>query len=438
MASSDQSSPNLRPAESSTSPASSSQSVSESQPAVEAQQSSSQPDTPEVKFVNPKTESPPATPQRPTSIQFVTSDRVPLPEKPESSIENLGKPKGRLPSPPPLPSPPTYTSRVSFDTVAWESTDKPAFTRTFRHPDYSPQKHSKTFCCGIDESEYAAAALEYLIEELVDNGDDIVCVRVVENRGQHREEAAKVQESVQAALDTNKGPGVKVVIEIIVGKVRESLDRMVNLHRPVNIVVGTQGKSLTESKFGKNSISYYLYQCCPVPVVIVRPKEKRLKNLTKRQKDPGRQKYLELLRHDPEQSETAIGTPLKDPEDERAAVARAIGLLNPTEQRPGSSASSRSPRLALDESRENEDDEDGAPLLRMSSRTGNYAYVEGVDVNIIDEEGNVVETDRFESMPNYVPGLDGAHDEDQTSEQVNDAAEGTPSPSQDKGKGKEV
>ena len=108
-----------------------------------------------------------------------------------------------------------------------------------QHKDYARRKGSRTYLCGTDETDYAAFALEYLIDKLVDDGDDIVCVRVVDKdsevasdfnirEAEYRFKAQKVQERVQAMLDTTNGPAVKVVIELAVGKVGQTIDRMVS------------------------------------------------------------------------------------------------------------------------------------------------------------------------------------------------------------------
>lgn len=112
-----------------------------------------------------------------------------------------------------------------------------------QHRDYERKRGSRTYLCGTDESDYAAFALKYLIKKLVDDGDDIVCVRAVDKdsevasefsikEAEYRQKAQKVQEQVQAMLDNARGPAVKVVIEFAVGKVGDTIDRMVSKLRP--------------------------------------------------------------------------------------------------------------------------------------------------------------------------------------------------------------
>ena len=107
------------------------------------------------------------------------------------------------------------------------------------HHKFFPKESKRTYLCGTDESDHAFFVLEYIIEHLVDDGDEIICVRVVERdaevtsvsaieKGQYRKEAEKVCKDVQDMLDKRGGPGVKGLIVLAAGKVGETLDAMVS------------------------------------------------------------------------------------------------------------------------------------------------------------------------------------------------------------------
>jgi hypothetical protein len=128
---------------------------------------------------------------------------------------------------------------VSFDTF-----DKPAdfieessFTLIAKHKDYEYTKRSRTFLCGFDENEYSVYALQWLINELVDDGDEIVCLRVVEKEdaiagdrsvetGRYRTEAESAMRDIQARNLDNKA--VNLILEFSVGKVNKIIDDMVS------------------------------------------------------------------------------------------------------------------------------------------------------------------------------------------------------------------
>ncbi|KAF2843369.1 adenine nucleotide alpha hydrolases-like protein, partial [Patellaria atrata CBS 101060] len=207
-------------------------------------------------------------------------------------------------SPPP---PPNFQPRVSFDTF-----DKPAdfieensFTLIKKHKDYEYTKRSRTFLCGLDSNEYSEYALEWLIDELVDDGDEIVCLRVVErdasiagdssvDRGRYREEARQLMEQIESKNQENKA--INLVLEFSVGKVNKVIGEMINLYEPAILIVGTKGRSLGGFQgLLPGSVSKYCLQHSPVPVIVVRPNSKRTKNKKKRMNDPSRQGYRDIL-----------------------------------------------------------------------------------------------------------------------------------------------
>ena len=128
---------------------------------------------------------------------------------------------------------------MSFDTF-----DKPAdfieetsFTLIAKHKDYEYTKRSRTFLCGCDDNDYSDYALQWLIDELVDDGDEVVCLRVVEKddtiasdrsveKGRYRAEAEVLMKSVQGKNHENKA--INVILEFAMGKVNTVIDDMVS------------------------------------------------------------------------------------------------------------------------------------------------------------------------------------------------------------------
>jgi nucleotide-binding universal stress UspA family protein len=190
----------------------------------------------------------------------------------------------------------------------------------------------------------------------VDDGDEVVCLRVVEKddtiasdrsveKGRYRAEAEALMKSVQGKNHENKA--INLVLEFAMGKVNTVIDDMVsqdiacgrvktncaqiNLYEPAILVVGTKGRSLGGFQgLLPGSVSKYCLQHSPVPVIVVRPSSKRNKARTKRALDPNRHAYKDLL----EKSGHLIDTDARSftaddsrqaSEDEAAAVAAAIG-----------------------------------------------------------------------------------------------------------------
>jgi hypothetical protein len=131
----------------------------------------------------------------------------------------------------------TYETRVSFDTFDNRDATDFSFTLKARHRYYAYTKRSRTFLCGTDQNDYSEFALEWLLDELVDDGDEVVCLRVVDKdskinsessleQGRYRTEAAKLMEHIQSKTkEENKS--ISLILEFAVGKVQETIQRMV-------------------------------------------------------------------------------------------------------------------------------------------------------------------------------------------------------------------
>lgn len=102
------------------------------------------------------------------------------------------------------------------------------------------------------------------------------------------------------------------------------------------LIVGTRGRSLGGIQGlvnNRNSFSKYCLQYSPVPVVVVRPTEKRIKKKVKRANNSNRQTYLGMLsatlgKHEAD-SETSSTYELEmqiSPDEEAHQVAKVLGL----------------------------------------------------------------------------------------------------------------
>lgn len=100
------------------------------------------------------------------------------------------------------------------------------------------------------------------------------------------------------------------------------------------LIVGTRGRSLGGIQglvATRNSFSKYCLQYCPVPVVVVRPTEKRERKKSKRMHDESRQTYAKLLPGGKHEADSESGSmyelEVKLPQDEEAhEIARVLGL----------------------------------------------------------------------------------------------------------------
>lgn len=192
---------------------------------------------------------------------------------------------------------------------------------------------------GVDEHAYSDYALVWLLENLVDDGDEVVCVRVVENpvrsgEKNYQEDEKNLLQTIQGKNTANRA--ISIVLEYSVGKLHSTFQQLIQIYQPSMLIVGTRGRSLGGIQGlvnTRNSFSKYCLQYSPVPVVVVRPDEKRKKKKDKRSHDPSRQSYIGMLasnqgRHEAD-SENSSLYDLEvrlSPDEEAHRVAAALGL----------------------------------------------------------------------------------------------------------------
>ena len=142
--------------------------------------------------------------------------------------ERKPSPSGAGGSPPP---PDAYERGVSFDT--FDNRDAPDYSLTlnYKHKGYQSTRRSRTFLCGADQNDYSDFALEWLMDELVEDGDEIVCLRAVDKDaevedGKYRQAAQKLFEQIIQKNSQDK-KAISLVVELAVGKVQHIIQRMV-------------------------------------------------------------------------------------------------------------------------------------------------------------------------------------------------------------------
>ncbi|PWY68677.1 adenine nucleotide alpha hydrolases-like protein [Aspergillus heteromorphus CBS 117.55] len=273
-------------------------------------------------------------------------------------------PVSRGPSPPP---PQTYERGVSFDTFDNPDAADFSLTLNYKHKGYQSTRRSRTFLCGTDQNDYSDFALEWLIDELVDDGDEIVCLRAVEKdssiasdaaveAGKYRKEAEKLFEQVIQKNSQNE-KAISLVLELAVGKIQDIIQRMIRIYEPAVLIVGTRGRNLGGVQgLLPGSVSKYCLQQSPIPVIVVRPTTKREKRKKKRLADPTRRNYNHILEMSErrgnnifDRSSSRDSSVSKLP-DEEAAVAAALGLPQSYQNSRSSLSTSERSSVSHDES----------------------------------------------------------------------------------------
>ena len=108
----------------------------------------------------------------------------------------------------------------------------------YKHRNHKNTRRSRTFLCGTDQNEYSEYALEWLLDELIDDNDEIVCFWVVEKdskiasessvqQKKYQQEAQKLMDWVISKNSQEGGRAISLILELAVGKVQDVIQRMV-------------------------------------------------------------------------------------------------------------------------------------------------------------------------------------------------------------------
>lgn len=130
-----------------------------------------------------------------------------------------------------------FQRHVGFDNVPNGEATKnntTSLTLNVRHKGYQAGRRSRLFMVGVDEHSYSDYAIQWLLDELVDDGDEIVAVRVLEkevrmNQKQYQNDAQKVMQSILAKNTLNRA--VSFVLEYAVGKLHSTFQKLVSCPR---------------------------------------------------------------------------------------------------------------------------------------------------------------------------------------------------------------
>ncbi|KAK7453190.1 hypothetical protein VKT23_011871 [Stygiomarasmius scandens] len=191
---------------------------------------------------------------------------------------------------------PGYTPKVSFDTFENPVASMFSFTLSSKSDGYKRTRNTRVFLCASSPDESGQEALDWALESFVQDGDEFVVFRGVEEdvlekdhdliRDQARNLMAYVQSKSVSADPDRK---LSIILEYIPGKVTETLDRLIALYRPDSVIVGTRGRKAWQiGKGAMGSVSRYCLTHSPVPIIVVRPERKVNKAKEKRRADPKR------------------------------------------------------------------------------------------------------------------------------------------------------
>ncbi|TRM63154.1 hypothetical protein BD626DRAFT_495691 [Schizophyllum amplum] len=192
----------------------------------------------------------------------------------------------------PIALPSFYTPKVSFDTFENPAASMFSFTLSVKGEGYTRTRSTRVFLCAASADESGRGALEWCLETLAQDGDELIVCRGVEEEvleKDHdivREDARGLMMEIQAkSVEFEEGRKLSLILEYVPT-------------RPDSVVVGTRGRrtwtnALGGSSMGVGSVSKYCLSHSPVPVIVVRPERKVRKAVAKRRADPKRGRHFD-------------------------------------------------------------------------------------------------------------------------------------------------
>ncbi|KAJ8474900.1 hypothetical protein ONZ51_g6921 [Trametes cubensis] len=226
---------------------------------------------------------------------------------PSSSVVTFGSPNGPGS---PLIAAQGYTPKVSFDTLENPQASMFSYTLHVQSEGYTRTRSTRVFLCASSPDESGRQALEWCLESLVQDGDELVVFRGVDpddfaenDHDQYREDARELMRQIQEkCVEYDPERKLSIIVEYIAGKVTQTIDRLIALYRPDSLVVGTRGQRSVMQAWagafgapGVGSVSKYCLSHSPVPVIVVRPESKVRKTMAKRRANPKRGQHFDEL-----------------------------------------------------------------------------------------------------------------------------------------------
>ncbi|KAI9056472.1 hypothetical protein FKP32DRAFT_1599208 [Trametes sanguinea] len=203
-----------------------------------------------------------------------------------------------------------YTPKVSFDTLENPQASMFSYTLHVQSEGYARSRSTRVFLCASSPDESGRQALEWCLESLVQDGDEVVVFRGVDpddfaenDHDQYRDDARDLMRHIQEkCVEYDPDRKLSIIVEYIAGKVTQTIDRLIALYRPDSLIVGTRGQRSVMQAWagafgapGVGSVSKYCLSHSPVPVIVVRPESKVRKTMAKRRANPKRGQHFDEL-----------------------------------------------------------------------------------------------------------------------------------------------
>ncbi|THH05950.1 hypothetical protein EW145_g4421 [Phellinidium pouzarii] len=142
-----------------------------------------------------------------------------------------------------------YLPKVSFDTFENPAASMFSYTLQAKSEGYRRNRSTRVFLCAASPDESGCEAFDWVMESLVQDGDELIVLRGFDaeeldrDHDAVRDEARELLRQVQRQnIEYEPNRKLSIIVEFIAGKVTQTIERLIALYRPDSLVVGTRGQ----------------------------------------------------------------------------------------------------------------------------------------------------------------------------------------------------
>lgn len=149
----------------------------------------------------------------------------------------------------PVSQPSFKFSRPSFSSASPRVTNLEdsfsSFSVSSKHVLHKTSYWSRSFLCSMSSVNNSRRALQWLVENVMENGDELICLKVdhdISNEPAHyQHQAEDLLAEVVSIVDSNLQ--IKIVVEVALGSIKTVVRKTMLLYQPALVVVGTTAKT---------------------------------------------------------------------------------------------------------------------------------------------------------------------------------------------------
>lgn len=175
----------------------------------------------------------------------------------------------------------SFERGISFDTST--NDHRKSLTLKIKHSDFKFRRNNKTFLAGYNNDTVSLKAIQWLLEELIINGDTIVILQVLDEKLYDCIDKAKAERQLNKIEAMNcHSKKVSLVYEVVIGKPQKLLKKAIDEYEPAMMIIGTHHFKDKDNSahphtrshlklISKTSMSKHFLECALVPVIVVKP-----------------------------------------------------------------------------------------------------------------------------------------------------------------------